>query len=36
MITQIHDTVMSVGDIMNTLRDVQFTGLSIQIQLFSQ
>ena len=30
------DTMMSVGDIMSTPGDVQYTGVSIQIQLFSQ
>ena len=30
------DTMMSMGDIMSTPRDVQYTGVSIQIQLFSQ
>ena len=30
------DTMMSVGDIMSTPEDVQFTGVSIKIQLFSQ
>ena len=30
------DTMMRVGDIMSTLGDVQYTGVSIQIQLFSQ
>ena len=30
------DTMMNVGDIMSTPGDVQYTGVSIQIQLFSQ
>ena len=30
------DTMMGVGDIISTLEDVQYTGVSIQIQLFSQ
>ena len=30
------DTMMSVGDIMSTSGDVQYTGVFIQIQLFSQ
>ena len=30
------DIIMGVGDIMSTPGDVQYTGVSIQIQLFSQ
>ena len=36
MFSTVGDTMMSMGDIMSTPGHVQYTGVSIQSQLFSQ